>query len=260
VSALIFVRDERTLPYVPVTMLALARIDDTVRPNRRAYARSLSLALLQCAADRKRLGGLAGMSADLVTDLVALLEAAEILRVEERYHDNQRIENEYVLTEPTPLATTGHPLGHDRPPYPGDSQSESSREELEEEKDSLRSSSRGVSKVEKPQSDRQDVDALCMRLAALMRANDPKAKIPDTEGKWKRWQDAARLLIDRDERHFEEAVVVLEFSQADEFWKTNILSMPTFREKYPQLRLKWAGSVSAPRPPSPRASSLPRRT
>jgi hypothetical protein len=97
-------------------------------------------------------------------------------------------------------------------------------------------------RVEKPQSDRQDVDALCMLLAALMRERDPKVKIPDTETKWRRWQDAARLLIDADERHFEEVEQVLRFSQADEFWKTNILSMPTFREKYDKLRAKWIGS------------------
>jgi hypothetical protein len=113
-----------------------------------------------------------------------------------------------------------------------------------EEEGSLRSpsSSGGGAKKDRPESDRQDVDALCMKLAALMRHNDPKAKIPDTETKWKRWQDAARLLIDADERHFEEAVAVLEFSQADEFWKGNILSMPKFREKYMQLRAKWIGS------------------
>jgi hypothetical protein len=113
-----------------------------------------------------------------------------------------------------------------------------------EEEDSLRfaSSSGGTRRADQSKSDRRDVDALCMKLAALMRANDPKVKIPDTEAKWKRWQDAARLLIDADERHFEEAVAVLEFSQADEFWKTNILSMPKFREKYDQLRAKWVGS------------------
>ena len=81
-----------------------------------------------------------------------------------------------------------------------------------------------------------------MLLAALMRERDPKAKIPKTAAAWKRWQDAARLLIDSDERHFEEAEQVLRFSQADEFWKTNILSMPKFREKYDQLRAKWIGS------------------
>jgi hypothetical protein len=97
-------------------------------------------------------------------------------------------------------------------------------------------------KADKPSSGRQDVDTLCMRLAALMLANDPKARIPKTVAAWKRWQDAARLLIDADERHYEEADAVLEFSQADEFWKGNILSMPKFREKYPQLRQKWIGS------------------
>jgi hypothetical protein len=97
-------------------------------------------------------------------------------------------------------------------------------------------------RVDRSQSDRRDVDALCMLLAALMRERDPKVKIPQTASAWKRWQDAARLLIDADERHFEEAEQVLRFSQADEFWKTNILSMPTFREKYDKLRAKWIGS------------------
>jgi hypothetical protein len=72
--------------------------------------------------------------------------------------------------------------------------------------------------------------------------NDPKAKIPKTASAWKRWQDAARLLIDADERHFEEAAAVLEWTQADDFEKANIHSMPKFRERYPQLRMKWAGS------------------
>jgi hypothetical protein len=88
-------------------------------------------------------------------------------------------------------------------------------------------------------SGRQDVDTLCMRLAALMLHNDPKARIPKTAAAWKRWQDAARLLIDAEERHFEEALAVLEFTQRDDFEKSNILSMPKFRERYPQLRLKW---------------------
>lgn len=114
------------------------------------------------------------------------------------------------------------------------------------EKDSLRSSSRAVtedrSRADEPSSGRIDVDSLCMRLAGHMLRNDPKARIPKTVSAWKRWQDAARLLIDAEERHFEEAVEVLNFCQADEFWKANILSMPTFREKYPQLRAKWIGS------------------
>jgi hypothetical protein len=78
--------------------------------------------------------------------------------------------------------------------------------------------------------------ALCRRLGELIVCNDPKAKPPTYS---KRWLDAARLLVDSDGRHFEEALAVLEWSQADEFWKTNILSMPTFRKQYPRLRMRW---------------------
>jgi hypothetical protein len=78
--------------------------------------------------------------------------------------------------------------------------------------------------------------ALCRRLAELMLANDPKAKV---EPESKRWLDAARLLVDSDGRHFEEALAVLEWSQQDEFWRTNVLSMPTFRKQYPRLRMRW---------------------
>jgi hypothetical protein len=101
---------------------------------------------------------------------------------------------------------------------------------------------RGGETQDEPRSDRRDVDSLCMKLAGLMLRNDPKAKIPKTASAWKRWQDAARLLIDADERHFEEAAAVLEWTQADDFEKANIHSMPKFRERYPQLRMKWAGS------------------
>jgi hypothetical protein len=69
-----------------------------------------------------------------------------------------------------------------------------------------------------------------------MLANDPKAKV---EPESKRWLDSARLLVDTDGRHFEEALAVLEWSQRDEFERTVVLSMPKFRKRYPQLRLKW---------------------
>jgi len=54
----------------------------------------------------------------------------------------------------------------------------------------------------------------------------------------KRWADAERLLIERDERDAGEARELLAWSQADEFWRANILSMPKFRDKYDQLRLQ----------------------
>ena len=75
-------------------------------------------------------------------------------------------------------------------------------------------------------------------LCSLMRQNDPKAKAPENIEAWKR---EARLLIDRDGRELSEAKKVMEWCQRDSFWRNNILSMPKFREKYPQLRLKAIG-------------------
>lgn len=80
---------------------------------------------------------------------------------------------------------------------------------------------------------RADIDALCDRLAKLIIDNGSK---PPTIGK--AWRDAARLMLDKDGRDFDKAMRLIEWSQAHQFWKSNILSMPTFREKYDQLRLQ----------------------
>lgn len=53
----------------------------------------------------------------------------------------------------------------------------------------------------------------------------------------KRNIDAARLLIDRDGKTVDQIVRAIRWSQADEFWRSNILSMSKLREKYDQLRL-----------------------
>ncbi len=84
---------------------------------------------------------------------------------------------------------------------------------------------------------RDDVVRLCVHLAALIEANTEKpANIT------KRWHDSARLLLDKDLSHESDALALAlrlaDWATSNEFWRTNILSMPTFREKFPQLRLK----------------------
>ena len=69
-------------------------------------------------------------------------------------------------------------------------------------------------------------------LVSLVVANGSKAPTPGAA-----WFDAARLLLTVDERPFAEALDVLRWSQADDFWRSNVMSMPTFREKYDRLRL-----------------------
>ena len=81
--------------------------------------------------------------------------------------------------------------------------------------------------------ERADVDALCNRLAELMIANECK---PPTITQ--AWRDAARLMLDRDQRTEEEIHGAIDWCQADEFWRGNVLSLPKLREKFDQLRLQ----------------------
>ena len=80
---------------------------------------------------------------------------------------------------------------------------------------------------------REDVEELCTRLRDHIAGNT--AKTPNITAKWR---TEARLLLDRDDIPFDEAVRVLDWCQQDQFWKSNILSMPKFREKFAALQIK----------------------
>lgn len=83
---------------------------------------------------------------------------------------------------------------------------------------------------------------ICNLLADLIEGNGSNR--PEvTNG----WLDAARLLLDKDNRTAPDAIDLIRFSQWDAFWKTNILSMPKFREKYDQLRLKREAQTQQPK-------------
>lgn len=80
---------------------------------------------------------------------------------------------------------------------------------------------------------REDVTRLCTYLADKIEANGSKRPAIT-----KRWQDSARLLIDKDGQTEAEVLRIIDWSQADDFWQANILSMPKLREKFDQLRLR----------------------
>lgn len=79
---------------------------------------------------------------------------------------------------------------------------------------------------------RPDVDRLCTLLADLVEANGSKRPTIT-----KRWTDACRLMLDTDGRTEAQAEKAIRWCQADEFWRANVLSMPTLRDKFDQLRL-----------------------
>jgi hypothetical protein len=80
---------------------------------------------------------------------------------------------------------------------------------------------------------RHDVDRICDHLADRIEANG--ANRPTVTAKWR---DAARLMLDRDGRTEDEIHGAIDWCQADEFWRANVLSMPKLREKYDTLRLQ----------------------
>lgn len=102
-----------------------------------------------------------------------------------------------------------------------------------------------VKKIRKPRApkaeqdlpgQRADVDALCQRLVDLMVANG--CREPNVG---KTWRTEARLLLDNDKVKgkpitFDQAMWLLEWCQRSKFWRKNIHSMPTFREKFDRLR------------------------
>lgn len=79
---------------------------------------------------------------------------------------------------------------------------------------------------------RADVDLVCDLLADLIQAN---GSLRPTISKG--WTDAARLMFDKDDRDPALAARLIRWTQSNDFWKGNIMSMPKFREKYDQLRL-----------------------
>lgn len=91
-------------------------------------------------------------------------------------------------------------------------------------------------------AERPEIDALVFLLADLIEANGSKRPASTTKAR-----DAVRLMIDRDNRTPAQIEWVIRWCQADDFWKTNILSMPKLREKFDQLRLAGQRSQSGPR-------------
>ncbi|WP_433520089.1 hypothetical protein ACQP2T_63855 (plasmid) [Nonomuraea sp. CA-143628] len=101
---------------------------------------------------------------------------------------------------------------------------------------------------------REDVERLCRHLAARIVENGSK---PPTIGK--RWRNAARLMIDKDGRTEEQIHLAIDWCQSDEFWRSNVLSMPTLRDQYDRLRLQAKNQAGRRQPPASARSTTDER-
>lgn len=82
---------------------------------------------------------------------------------------------------------------------------------------------------------RTSIEVLCDHLAALMLVNDPKAKVAPTSD---RWFHDMRLLVNRDRAgDVAEVRRVLDWSQEDAFWRSNVLSPASLRRSFGKMLL-----------------------
>lgn len=78
------------------------------------------------------------------------------------------------------------------------------------------------------------------RLAALLKSeilrNNPRHRI--TPAQERQWATTADLMLRLDKRAPEHIAALIQWAQRNEFWRANILSMATLREKFDRLALK----------------------
>jgi hypothetical protein len=146
-APLIFVRDGRTLPYIPVTVAALAAIREL--KQRRAYATATYIALLELAnedrSDRvavtqREIIEKVGAGRTTVQAALADLQTVGVLVVQARSHSAGRIENEYVVVEPEGVSDIAPPLARraasarhaSDPRSPGEQRTQEEQQEGEE--------------------------------------------------------------------------------------------------------------------------------
>lgn len=97
-------------------------------------------------------------------------------------------------------------------------------------------------KASSQETPRPDIDKVIQGFSDLLKANDVKHKPRQS------WHTAARLLIDKDGYTPDQILYVARFATTDEFWKSNILSIPKLREKFEALKIKAQGQGKQSRP------------
>lgn len=91
-------------------------------------------------------------------------------------------------------------------------------------------------RARKPEPHRPDVEKICNHLADRIVATGSKR--PTITDEWRR---QARLLLDEERTPpitVDKVINLIDWALSDTFWRANIHSMPKFRQKYDQLRLK----------------------
>ena len=87
----------------------------------------------------------------------------------------------------------------------------------------------------KPQTFSEDSEELKLShyLFSKMQGNNPNVKEPN----FQQWSKEFKLILQNDHRELDDVRNMIDFTQWDDFWKTNILSPHKLRKQYDQLIL-----------------------
>jgi hypothetical protein len=125
--------------------------------------------------------------------------------------------------------------------------------ELETSSDQVTDFSESGSKEKpSPKAPSHEAEKLTALLVGEIRKNAPDFRI--TPGQQRKWALIADLMLRRDRRSYDEIASVIQWCQADEFWRSNVLSMQKVRERFDQLAIKRGqagGKARAQTVPSP---------
>jgi hypothetical protein len=98
---------------------------------------------------------------------------------------------------------------------------------------------------EKPFATAESPSLAAFALAALLKSrileNNPRAQIGLRQEQ--AWACEAASMMGRDTRTEAEIIEIIEFSQGDDFWKANILSMGALRKHFDQLTIKKKSAI-----------------
>lgn len=106
------------------------------------------------------------------------------------------------------------------------------------------SSSSSDADASDPEEFSDDVHEVCNHLAELIRRNGNKAKVNKT------WLKSADRLMRLDDYTKDQVLWVIDWSQRNEFWQGNILSMPKLRDKFDQLKTRALAESAAAKTPA----------
>ena len=106
-------------------------------------------------------------------------------------------------------------------------------EEVEEDKEEDIKDIMSSKSVKRIYDDSSSYFQLSQYLFSKMLQNNPEAKKPN----YQLWADYIRKMVELDGRTPQQVQGMIDWSQSDEFWKTNILSAKKLREKYDQMKV-----------------------